>query len=124
MEHNYLYKELSHKLVGMAYSIHNILGPGLLESAYEGAMVIELEIAGIAFERQKVFPVYYKGRLAGAYAADLVVENSIILELKVVKQLTDIHRAQLLNYLHISKLKVGYLFNFFGLRVRFSRLIL
>ncbi len=84
----YLFKELSYTVVGALYSVHNILGPGLLESAYEGALVIECRRLNLTVEQQKVYPVYYKGELAGAYIADLVVEGKVILELKSVSKLT------------------------------------
>jgi GxxExxY protein len=119
----YLFKELSYTVVGALYSVHNILGPGLLESAYEGALVIECRRLGLQVEQQKVYPVYYKGELAGAYIADLVVENSLILELKSVQKLSPVMEAQLLNYIRLSGLRVGYLVNFQGTRVEFKRFV-
>ena len=124
MAEKFLYKNLSHKILGMAFSIHNVLGPGLLESAYEGAFVIELRQAGISFEQQKVYPLYYKNELAGAYIADLVVDDAIILELKSVRNLNRIMEAQLLNYLKLSGLRVGYLLNFNGVLLQHKRLVL
>jgi GxxExxY protein len=118
-----LYKELSIKVLGMAFSVHNIIGPGLLESAYEGAFCIELEDAGIAYERQRVYPLYYKGRLVSAYIADLVVDDKTILELKSVKELNSVMEAQIINYLKLSKLDAGYLMNFNGLRVEWRRFV-
>jgi GxxExxY protein len=118
-----LHKELSDKVLGMAFSVHNILGPGLLESAYEGAYCVELEDAGVAYERQRVYPLYYKGRLVSAYIADLVVDDKIILELKSVKELNNVMEAQIINYLKLSKLEVGYLMNFNGLRVEWRRFV-
>jgi GxxExxY protein len=119
----YLFKELSYTVVGALYSVHNILGPGLLESAYEGALVIECRRLGLQVEQQKVYPVYYKGELAGAYIADLVVEGSLILELKSVQKLSPVMEAQLLNYLRLSGLRVGYLVNFQSTRVEFKRFV-
>jgi len=118
-----LYKELSEKVLGMAFSVHNILGPGLLESAYEGAYCIELQRAGIPFERQQVYPLHYKGELVGAYIADLVVDNKIILELKSVSSLNQVMEAQIINYLRLSRLPVGYLLNFNGLKVQWRRFV-
>ena len=117
------FKELSHQVLGSVFSVHNILGPGLLESAYEGALVIEFQRAGIAHTRQKVYPLFYKGELAGAYIADLVVDNKIILELKSVRQLTATMEAQLINYLRLSKVPVGYLINFRNAKVEWRRFI-
>ncbi len=119
----YLFKELSYTVVGALYSVHNILGPGLLESAYEGALVIECRRLNLAVEQQKVYPVYYKGELAGAYIADLVIEGKLILELKSVSKLTPVMEAQLINYLRLSGLRVGYLVNFNGSRVDFKRFV-
>ena len=107
-----IHKNLSDKVLGAVFSVHNILGPGLLESAYEGALVIEFAHLGIPIERQKVYPVYYKGELAGAYIADLVVADTIILELKSVQALKESMEAQIINYLRLSKIPVGYLINF------------
>ena len=116
-------KQLSDKVLGMAFSVHNILGPGLLESAYEGAYCVELTHSGITFSRQKVYPLHYKGELVGAYIADLVVDNTIILELKSVKQLNHVMEAQLINYLRLSRIPIGYLINFNGIRVEWQRFI-
>lgn len=110
-------------LLGAAFAVHNALGPGLLESAYEGALVIELRHRGLDFERQQVYPVYYRGEMAGAYVADLVVEGAVIMELKSVKELTSVMEAQLVNYLRLSKVPVGYLLNFQGTRVEWRRFV-
>jgi GxxExxY protein len=98
--------------MGAAITVHRTLGSGLLESAYEGAFEVELKYLRINVQRQVVFPLVYRGEYIGAYIADMVVENTIIIELKSVSKLNDIMAAQLLNYLKLSKLPVGYLFNF------------
>ncbi|MDA3938258.1 MAG: GxxExxY protein [Spirochaetia bacterium] len=118
-----IHSQLSNTVLGACFSVHNILGPGLLESAYEGALVIELAHLGIPVERQKVFPVYYKGELAGAYIADIVVDGKIILELKSAVRLTGVMEAQLINYLRLSKVQVGYLVNFRNSRVEWKRFV-
>jgi GxxExxY protein len=120
---DFLKKQLSYQIIGMAFSVHNILGPGLLESAYEGAFCVELAKANIPFSRQQVYPLYYKGELVGGYIADLVVDNSIILELKSVQQLTKVMEAQLINYLKLSKLPVGYLINFNSTKLEWKRFV-
>jgi GxxExxY protein len=120
---NLIYPELSYTIVGLAYAVHKALGPGLLESCYEGAMVVELQRAAIPFQRQQVFPVNYKGEYIGAYIADLVVDGKIILELKSVKALNAEMKAQLINYLKLSQIPVGYLFNFHGIRLEKERLV-
>ena len=119
----FLKKQLSYQILGMAFSVHNILGPGLLESAYEGAFCIELAKANIPFSRQHVYPLYYKGELVGGYIADLVVDDSIILEFKSVQQLNKVMEAQLINYLKLSKLPVGYLINFNSTKLEWKRFV-
>jgi GxxExxY protein len=109
-----LHEALSYELVGALFEVHKVLGPGLLESAYEGALVIELQQRGLSVGRQVVYPLEYKGQVAGAYIADLVVEDCIIVELKAVKSLNELMHAQLINYLRLSGLQVGYLVNMAG----------
>jgi len=118
-----LFSQLSQQVLGACFSVHNALGPGLLESAYEGALAIEFQQQGLAFGRQVVYPVYYKGHMAGAYVADMVVSGKIILELKSVQCLNKVMEAQLLNYLRLSKVPVGYLVNFNGERVVWRRFV-
>jgi GxxExxY protein len=120
---HFIFKKLSYLLLKLGFSVHNLLGPGLLESAYEGAFCVELTRAGIPFERQKVYPLYYKGEYIGAYIADLVIDNKIIVELKSVSKLTDVMTAQLINYLRLSKLQVGYLMNFNSARLEWKRFV-
>lgn len=104
---------LTDKIIGASISIHRALGPGLLESAYEECLCRELDRAGLAFERQKALPVHYKGvNLDCGYRLDLVVEESIIVELKAVEQILPVHEAQLLTYLKLAAIQVGLLINF------------
>ncbi len=104
---------LSNEIIGAAIEVHRHLGPGLLESAYEECLCRELSIRQIAFERQKALPVFYKGvKLDCGYRLDIVVKKLVIIELKAVNQIAPIHDAQLLNYLKLSKLKLGLLINF------------
>ena len=104
---------LSNKVIGAAIEVHKVLGPGLLESAYEECLVYELKIAGIEFERQAALPVVYKDiRLDCGYRLDVVIDKAIILELKAVETIMPIHEAQILTYLKLSGLKLGLLLNF------------
>jgi GxxExxY protein len=119
----FLHKELSFKVLGMAYAVHNALGPGLLEHAYREAMCVELELAGVAFERERVFPLEYRGRNVGTYFADIVVDDKIILELKAVEAFHPTMESQLINYLKIAKIPVGYLINFRDRLVHWRRLV-
>ena len=97
--------ELSRVAVGAAIEVHRVLGPGLLESAYEEALCHELRLRQVSYERQKPLPVMYKGVwLECAYRLDIVVDELVILELKAVDRLEPIHAAQLLTYLKLSGL--------------------
>ena len=118
-----LFKDLSKRIIGMAFNVHNVLGPGLLESAYHGALCIELKNGGVGFKKEVIYPLYYRGELASAYIADLVVDNKVIIEVKSVNSLNNVMEAQLINYLRLSKLKVGYLINFRNTRVEFKRVL-
>ena len=104
---------LTERLIGFAMEVHRSMGPGLLESTYEECLSIELEMAELAFDRQALLPVIYKGReLKGFYRPDLIVESAVIIEVKAVETLHAVHRAQLLTYLKHSGINVGLLFNF------------
>ncbi len=93
--------------------IHRALGPGLLESAYEECLCYELFNYGVAFERQKVLPLIYEAiNLDVGYRVDIIVEDKLIIELKAVESLTDIHFAQIVTYLKLSRCKLGLLINF------------
>ncbi|CAA6695105.1 MULTISPECIES: GxxExxY protein [unclassified Lentimonas] len=105
--------DLSQKIIGAAIEVHRELGPGLLESTYEACLAHELNLQGIKAVRQKKQPITYKGlEIDEAYRIDIIVEDEIILELKVVDELNDIHLAQLLTYLKLSGCSLGYLINF------------
>ncbi|MEA2015071.1 MAG: GxxExxY protein [Thermodesulfobacteriota bacterium] len=105
--------ELSSKIIGAAIEVHKALGPGLLESAYEECLCHELSLRGIVFERQKPLPIKYKNKkLNCGYRLDIVVDNSIILELKTCETIGQIHKAQLLTYLKLSGLHLGLILNF------------
>jgi GxxExxY protein len=105
--------ELSRDVVDAAIEVHRHLGPGLLESAYEACLCHELTARGIAVEHQVPLPVSYKGlQIDAAYRIDIRVEGLIILELKAVEKLEPIHEAQLMTYLRLSNLWLGFLINF------------
>ena len=104
---------LTKRIIGAAIEVHRHLGPGLLESAYETCLAYELEQLGLTVERQKALPLVYKEiHLDQGYRLDLLVEKQVIVELKVVEQITPIHEAQVLSYLKLSGCKVGLLLNF------------
>jgi GxxExxY protein len=112
-EEEYQYKALTDRIIGCAIDVHTELGPGLLESIYEEALTIELGEAGFLFQRQIELPVTYKGRLLnGKFRADMVVENTVVLELKSVQIMHPVFVAQLLSYMKMGGWKVGLLLNF------------
>ena len=107
------YDQLSGRIIGAAIEVHKALGPGLLESAYEQCLCRELSLQGIPYERQVALPVEYKGAsLDCGYRLDLVVNEKIIVELKAVSTITDLHRAQLLTYLRLYDCWLGLIINF------------
>lgn len=104
---------LSKLIIDCAIKVHKTLGPGILESAYEECLAYELSNCGLWVERQKTLPIQYdKLVVDNAYRIDLIVENKVIVELKAVQQLSELHAAQLLTYLRLSGLKLGLLINF------------
>jgi GxxExxY protein len=104
--------KLTERIIGCAIEVHRQLGPGLLESTYEAALAIELESSGLHFDRQIIFPVVYKNRTIGEYRVDLVVENSVIVEIKSVERFDPVFEAQVLTYLKVTGKRVGLLINF------------
>ncbi|HET7106721.1 MAG TPA: GxxExxY protein [Candidatus Acidoferrum sp.] len=105
--------EITHKIIGAAIEVHRLLGPGLLESAYEECLCKELTLRGIAHERQKPVPVIYKDvKLECGYRIDILVEHRIVVELKAIEQIAPIHEAVVLTYLKLSGNRVGLLINF------------
>ncbi len=104
---------ISHTVIGAAMDVHRVLGPGLLESAYESCLAHELTERRIGYERQKVLPVLYKGlRVESGYRIDLLIENVLVVELKAVEATLPVHEAQLLTYLRLGGWKLGLLLNF------------
>ena len=106
------FEELSRNIIGGAIEIHRVLGPGFLENIYEEALKLELSKRGLHFDCQKEIKIEYLGEKIGLHRIDMIVENEIIVELKAVKELSDIYFAQLLSYLKAANLKVGLLLNF------------
>jgi GxxExxY protein len=104
---------IARKVVGAALEVHRVLGPGLLESAYQACLARELKLRGLSFRQEAAINVEYKGlTVESAYRADFLVYNRVIVELKTVDNLLPVHRAQLLTYLKWSGLKLGLLVNF------------
>ena len=110
--------EISSKIISAAIEAHRHLGPGLLESAYEICLAYELKQRGLIFQTQVALPVIYKGiKLDAGYRIDILVENKVIIEIKAVEYLAEIHTAQFLTYLRLKNLKLGLIINFNNVRV-------
>src|SRR5438270_4841755 len=109
-----LHSGLTEQIIGAAIEVHRVLGPGLLESAYEECLCRELGLRALPFKRQVDLPVEYKGvKLDCGYRIDLVVSNAVVVELKCVERLLPVHDAQLITYLKLTGIQVGLLFNFY-----------
>ena len=124
MEDKILYKDLSYKIVGLAIQVRRELGFGFLEKVYENALMVLLEENGIEAKQQFPIKVSFHGRIVGDYVADILVENQIILELKAQDKIVDIHKAQTLNYLRATGLRLAILLNFGKDRLEHERLVL
>ena len=112
MKVEYKYSDITETVIGAAMEVHSQLGCGFLESVYEEALAIELELRNITFERQKKFEIFYKGRNVKQFMCDMIVEGKILLELKALSQLSGTEEAQVLNYLKAAELEIGLLINF------------
>ncbi len=106
------YSKLTEKIIKAAYTVHNVMGFGFLEKVYQNALMIELRKTGLSILSEEPITVYYENEIVGEYVADIVVEGKVILELKAVKELTEIHEVQLVNYLKATGIEVGLLINF------------
>ena len=115
---------LAEAVVGAAYEVSNTLGAGFLEKVYESALLNELELRKIPAKTQVPYPVVYKERYVRDYLADLVVDGRLLVEIKCVQQLADVHRAQCVNYLRASNLHLALLINFHHARMRWKRIVL
>lgn len=113
-------EELTKKVIGCAFKVHNSLGSGFLEKVYENALRIELSRAGLRVEQQIPIQVYYQGEVIGDFVSDLLVEKRLVVELKAIEKLTKLHEAQLVNYLTATGLDIGLLINF-GKSVQIKR---
>lgn len=106
-------KELTDKIIGAAIEVHRQLGPGLLESVYQACLAQELRLRGIAFQREQPLPVKYKGiDVDCGFRLDFIVEDKVVVELKAVEQVHEVHVAQLLTYLKLTGCRVGFIINF------------
>ena len=120
---DYSLKPVSDQVIGAAFEVHNILGYGFLERVYQRAMQVELLRRGIQVELEPPIKVQFKGVVVGDYAADLLVANKILVELKTDSEYQSLHEAQLLNELRGTGIRLGYLINFGRERVEYKRMI-
>jgi GxxExxY protein len=122
---NLKYADITQTIIGASFEVHKFLGNGFQEVIYQRALQYEMHQAGLTFQREIEQPIYYKDlpKPIGTRRADFVVENKVLVELKAVIQLEDVHLAQALNYLKVYKLEVGLLINFGSKSLTFKRLI-
>ena len=116
-----LYKDLTFDIIGAAIEVHKVLGPGFLEAVYQKALGHEFGLRNIPFQEQCEVLVRYKDLMAGEYRADFLVDDKVIVEIKAIKSLTEIHEAQLINYLKGSGYRVGLLINFGAASLEYKR---
>jgi len=115
--------DVTKRVIGCAYTVSNTLGNGFLEKVYENALAYELRKFGLIVEQQKSLKVYYDGIVVGDYVADLLIQDAILVELKAVRNLEDIHLAQCLNYLRATDLRLCLLLNFGTPKVQIRRVV-
>ena len=115
------YEEMTEQIIGCAYRVYNKMGFGFLESVYEKCMEIELKKAGLAVKSQESINVFYEGETVGEFVADLVVDDTVIVELKFVRRVVNAHETQLVNYLVATKIDVGLILNFGDRKVEVTR---
>jgi GxxExxY protein len=116
------FNQITEKAIGCAFKVSNTLGCGFLEKVYENAMVIEIRKAGLVVNQSFPMQVLYDGAVVGIYEADILVENSLLIELKVVKNLDEVHVAQCLNYLRATGLSLCLLINFYRPKIEIRRI--
>jgi len=121
---NIIHKDLSYTIAGFAMEVHNKLGSGFLEKVYENALMVLLEKNSIVAQQQAPVRVYFEGKLVGNYCADILVDGKIILELKAANGISDVHRAQVLNYLRATGMKLAIILNFGKSRLEYERLVM
>jgi GxxExxY protein len=119
----YPLSDLTGKIIGCAMEVHRTLGNGFQEVIYQRAIAIEMTEQGLSFSREHEMDIFYKGEKIGLRRVDFFVENNIMLELKAIIQLDDVHLAQAINYLEASKKQVGLLINFGSISLQFKRVM-
>ncbi len=122
-EDKLLYKDLAYKIIGLAMKVHNELGYGFLEKVYENAMMMLFKREGMTAVQQAAIAVKFLGEIVGDYYADILVEGKIVLELKSVEKISDVHRAQAINYLKATGMQLAIILNFGKDKLEHERLV-
>ena len=117
-------KEETEKIIGFAFAVLNEVGHGLHEKIYENSLVVMFKLNSISFGQQRRFPVLFQGVQVGEFIPDLIAFGSVIVDTKVIDRITDHERGQMLNYLRITKLRVGLILNFKNARLEWERIVL
>ncbi len=120
---NFKHQDITEKIIGAAYKVHNTLGSGFLEKVYQNSLAIELRPLDFLFDIEKPIKVHYRGEIVGDYIADIIVDGKVIIEIKAGKELSSIHEVQLVNYLKATGIEVGLLINF-GKSVQIKRRVM
>ena len=123
-ESKLILKAETEKIIGFAFEVLNEVGHGLLEKVYENSLTVLFKQNGVAFDQQRRFAVLFRGIEVGEFIPDLIVFGSVIVDTKVIERITDYERGQMLNYLRITKLRVGLILNFKNARLEFERVVL
>jgi GxxExxY protein len=118
-----IHRDLCYEIVGAAMEVHRALGPGFLERVYENALCIALRDRGLRHVQQATISVCFRGQVVGTYIADILVENDVILELKTVDCISDVHRAQTINYLKATGLRLALIINFARTKLEWERIV-
>jgi GxxExxY protein len=114
--------DITHKIIGCAMQVHNILGNGFQEVIYQRALAIEMGISGLIFQREMEMPIFYRDEQIGTRRVDFFVENCVMVELKAIEKLIDVNKSQAINYLEAYNIADGLLINFGGLSLEYNRL--
>ncbi len=123
-ESKLLLKAETEKIIGFAFEVLNEVGHGLNEKIYENSLTVLFKLNHIVFDQQRRFPVHFRGVEVGEFVPDLIAFGSVIVDTKVIDRITDRERGQMLNYLRITKLRVGLILNFKNARLEFERIVL
>jgi GxxExxY protein len=122
-EQEYKHADLTQKIIGSAMNVHSTLGNGFQEVIYQRALAIEMDKRGISFQRELEMPIYYEGEVIGTRRVDFLVEEKVMVELKVVTRIEDVHLAQAINTLEAYRLEVGLLLNFGAKSLEYRRVV-